>query len=183
MAGAAIAIDDAAAADTILSVKQRVFVANRKLFVRRQRLVYSAGPRGMDALADDETLGGAGVARDGTAELDVLVADLTAAEAAELGEKVFSSFRRKSEPLSCLDDSVVSTTKVAIISQLRKLLLILFYCTVAVFLGFGILMSHCLNETSCWKPRRMAARMISSRWWPRAPTTNAKIGYAACALL
>ncbi len=93
MAGASIAIDDAAAADTVLSVKQRVFAANRKLFVRRQRLVYSAGPRGMDALADDETLGGAGVAQDGTAELDVLVADLTAAEAGELGEKVRSCFK------------------------------------------------------------------------------------------
>ena len=92
MAGAAIAIDDAAAADTILSVKQRVFALKPKLFVRRQRLVYSAGPRGMDALADDETLGGAGVARDGTAELDVLVADLTAAEAAELGKKVWLCF-------------------------------------------------------------------------------------------
>jgi hypothetical protein len=88
MAGAALAIDDAAAADTILSVKQRVFALNNKLFVRRQRLVYSAGPRGMDALADDETLGGAGVARDGTAELDVLVADLTAQEAAELSMEV-----------------------------------------------------------------------------------------------
>ena len=88
MAGAAIAIHDAAAADTILSVKQRVFAANRKLFVRRQRLVYSAGPRGMDALADDETLGGAGVAQDGSAELDVLLADLTEAEAKELGSKV-----------------------------------------------------------------------------------------------
>ncbi len=93
MAGAAIAIDDAAAADTILSVKQRLFALNRKMFVRRQRLVYSAGPRGMDALADDETLGGAGVARDGTAELDVLVADLTAVEAAELGEKVLPGLR------------------------------------------------------------------------------------------
>jgi hypothetical protein len=39
-------------------------------------------------LADDETLGGAGVARDGTAELDVLVAELTAVEATELGIKV-----------------------------------------------------------------------------------------------
>ncbi len=94
MAGATIAIDDAAAEDTILSVKQRVFAANRKLFVRRQRLVYSAGPRGMDALADDETLGGAGVARDGTAELDVLVADLTAAEAEELGKKVWPCLGR-----------------------------------------------------------------------------------------
>jgi hypothetical protein len=88
MTGAAIAIEGMSTADTILSVKQRVFAANPKLFVRRQRLVYSAGPRGMDALADDETLGGAGVARDGTAELDVLVADLTKAEAAKLGKEV-----------------------------------------------------------------------------------------------
>ena len=88
MTGAATAIDDASASDTVLSVKQRVFAANRKLFVRRQRLVYQPGPRGMDALADDETLGGAGVARDDTAELDVLVADLTAAEAEELGKQV-----------------------------------------------------------------------------------------------
>ena len=102
MAGAAIAIDDAAAADTILSVKQRVFALNPKLFVRRQRLVYSAGPRGMDALADDETLGGAGVARDGSAKLDVLVADLTAAEAKELGEMVWPCLGRKQEPLPCV---------------------------------------------------------------------------------
>ncbi len=88
MAGASIVIHDATAADTVISVKQRVFAANRTLFVRRQRLVYSAGPRGMDALADDETLGGAGVARDGTAELDVLLADLTVAEAEKLGEQV-----------------------------------------------------------------------------------------------
>ncbi len=88
MAGAAIAIDDAAATDTILSVKQRVFAANRKLRVHRQRLVYSAGPHGMDAMADDETLRGADVAQDGSAELDVLLADLTAEEVAELGPKV-----------------------------------------------------------------------------------------------
>jgi hypothetical protein len=88
MTGAAIAIDDAAAADTVLSVKHRVFAANRKLFVRRQRIVYQPGPYGMDALADDETLGGAGVARDGTAKLDVLLADLTAAEVESLGDDV-----------------------------------------------------------------------------------------------
>ncbi len=88
MTGAVIAIDDAAATDTILSVKERVFAANRKLFVRRQRLVYQPGPFGMDALADDETLGGAGVAQDGSAKLDVLLADLTAAEVAELGSQV-----------------------------------------------------------------------------------------------
>ena len=88
MAGAAIAIDDASASDTVLSVKERVFAVNRKMSVRRQRLVYSAGPRGIDPLADDETLGGAGVAQDGSAELDVLLADLTDAETAELNDKV-----------------------------------------------------------------------------------------------
>ena len=92
MNGAAIAIDDASATDTIRSVKLRVFAANRKLFVRRQRLVYTAGPRGMDALADDETLGGAGVAQDGSAELDVLLVDLTAVEVAELGPRVWLCF-------------------------------------------------------------------------------------------
>ena len=88
MTGATIVIDDASAVDTIQSVKHRVFAADRQLPVRRQRLVYRPGPRGMDALADDETLGGAGVAQDGTAVLDVLLADLTAAEAKELGEQV-----------------------------------------------------------------------------------------------
>jgi hypothetical protein len=88
MTGAAIAIDDASAADTVLSVKQRVFAANSKMPVRRQRLVYQPGPFGMDPLADDETLGGAGVARDGTAELDVLVVDLTPDEVATLGKEV-----------------------------------------------------------------------------------------------
>ena len=88
MSGAAIVIDDAAAADTIISVKERVHAANRELPVRRQRLVYRPGPRGMEALADDETLGGAGVAQDGTAELDVLLVDLTAAEVEALGSKV-----------------------------------------------------------------------------------------------
>ena len=88
MTGAAITINDAAATDTIRSVKERVCAANRELPVRRQRLVYRPGPRGMEALADDETLGGAGVARDGTAELDVLVEPLTDAEVAALGEEI-----------------------------------------------------------------------------------------------
>ena len=88
MTGAAIAMDDAAATDSILSVKERVYAANRELPVRRQRLVYRPGLRGMEALADDETLGGAGVARDGTAELDVRLADLTKAELEELDVKV-----------------------------------------------------------------------------------------------
>ncbi len=91
MTGATIAIDDASAGDSIRSVKQRVFAANRKLHVRRQRLVYRPGRRGMEALEDDETLGGAGVARDGSAELDLLLAEedpLPPLTLAELGPKV-----------------------------------------------------------------------------------------------
>ena len=88
MTGSAIAIDDASATDTILSVKERVFALNAKMPVRRQRLVYRPGPHGMEALADDETLGGAGVARDGSAELDLLLASLTADEVRALGPKV-----------------------------------------------------------------------------------------------
>lgn len=87
MAGAAISID-ASAADTILSIKKLVFAVNRKMSVRRQRLVYCPGPSGMEPLADDETLCGAGVAQDGSAELDVLLVDLTEAETANLNEKV-----------------------------------------------------------------------------------------------
>ena len=88
MTGAAIVIDDASATDTIFSVKQRVYTIDRKLYVYRQQLMYRPGPRGMEPLADDETLGGAGVAQDGSGKLDVLVADLTATEADELGRKV-----------------------------------------------------------------------------------------------
>jgi hypothetical protein len=106
MSGAAIAIDDVTAADTIRSVKHRVFAVNRKLPVHRQRLVYRPGPRGMDALADDETLGGAGVAQDGTAELDVLIADPTEADVAELGAKLLesASMGRASEIIELLGE-------------------------------------------------------------------------------
>ena len=88
MTGAAIAIENAAAADTILHIKKRLYASNSKLRVCRQRLVYSAGSHGMNALADDETLGGAGVAQDGSAKLDVLLADLTKQEADDLGPDV-----------------------------------------------------------------------------------------------
>ena len=88
MTGAAIVIDDASAINTILSVKQRVFAANRKLPVRRQQLVYRPGPRGINPLADNETLGGAGVAQDGSAQLDVLLAELSEAELRALSHKV-----------------------------------------------------------------------------------------------
>jgi hypothetical protein len=90
MAGATFAIDDAGAEDTILSVKERVFAANCKLPVHRQRLVYTAGPSGMDVLADYETLGDVGVAQDGSAELDVLLADLTEEDLHELGANVWT---------------------------------------------------------------------------------------------
>ncbi len=89
MTGATITIDDATAARTILQIKERVFALNPKFPVRRQRLVYLPGPHGMQPLADDETLGGVGVAQDGSARLDVLLADLTAAEVAELGPRVW----------------------------------------------------------------------------------------------
>ena len=89
MTGATIIFDDASVDDTILSVKERVFAVNCELPVRRQRLVYRPGPRGMEALADDETLGGAGVAQDGTAELDVLIESFTEEEVKERGFKVW----------------------------------------------------------------------------------------------
>ena len=89
MAGIAIVIDDMCAADTILNVKQRVSAANSKLPVHRQRLMYRPGLHGIEPLADDETLGGAGVTRDDSAELDVLLIDLTADEAKELGQMVW----------------------------------------------------------------------------------------------
>ena len=106
MTGAATVIDDATAACTILSVKERVFAVNSQFHVRRQRLVYRPGPRGMDALADDETLGGAGVAQGGAAELDVLLEDLTEAEAAELGSILLKAARngRASDILELLDE-------------------------------------------------------------------------------
>ncbi len=111
MTGATIVIDDAFAADTILSVKQRVFVLNRKMHVLRQRLMYRPGPRGINPLADDETLLGVGVAQDGTAELDVLLVDLTAAEVAKLGPQVRTMKRHavnaKFEIKNRVDSSII----------------------------------------------------------------------------
>ena len=91
MTGAVIVIENASAADTILSVKQRVFAANRKLHVHRQSLMYRPGPRGIEPLADDDTLGGAGVAQDGSAEFDVLLTDLSEYEVAILGPKLLAA--------------------------------------------------------------------------------------------
>jgi hypothetical protein len=50
--------------------------------------MYRPGPRGIEALADDETLGTAGVAQDGSAELDLLLSELTAAQMGDLGGNV-----------------------------------------------------------------------------------------------
>ncbi len=94
MTGAAIAIDNATATDSIRSVKERVFSVNRKLPVRRQRLMYRPGPLGMEPLADDETLGGAGVAQDGSAELDMLLADMSEADVAKVASVVCGSKHR-----------------------------------------------------------------------------------------
>ena len=92
MNGAAIVLDDVFAGDSIQRVKQRVFAIDNKLVVSRQRIVYTEGPYGMNALAGDETLGGAGVPQDGSAKLDMLLADpvhVSSWEADELGEQVF----------------------------------------------------------------------------------------------
>ena len=106
MSGAAIAIDDATAADTVLSIKQRVCAANPELPVHRQRLVYRPGPRGVGQLANGMTLRKAGVAAAAAAaaaaavsasaaddsavvELDVVLADEKSADAVSaLGFKV-----------------------------------------------------------------------------------------------
>ncbi len=97
MNGAVISIDGVSATDKIRSVKERVFAANPNFLVRWQRLVYRPGPRGMEPLADGQTLGGAGVAQDGSAELDLLLADLSEAEMAQVGQKVWYWW-----PVNCL---------------------------------------------------------------------------------
>ena len=85
-------LDDASAADSIMSVKKRAFAADNKLIMSRQRIMYTDGPYGMNPLPGDETLGGAGVPQDGSAKLDVLLVDpprmLPSWEANELGIKV-----------------------------------------------------------------------------------------------
>ena len=88
MTGAVIVIGNASATDSILGVKQFVCAVNPKLSVHRQRLMYRPGPRGMEPLADNDTLGGAGVAQDGTAELDVLLAELTSVDMYRLQDNV-----------------------------------------------------------------------------------------------
>jgi hypothetical protein len=76
MAPPLIVIDAAAAAaDSIMSVKQRVFAINREMPVHGQRLMYRPGPPGIEPLADDQTLGGACVAQDGIAVIGVLLTE------------------------------------------------------------------------------------------------------------
>jgi hypothetical protein len=93
MAGSVFQIDDASTLDTILSVKKRISALNCQFPVRRQRLVYSAGPHGINPLADDDTLGNICVKRDGTAMFDVLLADVSPDKAAKLGRMVLQIIR------------------------------------------------------------------------------------------
>lgn len=88
MRGAHTVLNEVRAADTILEIKRRIRSLNPKLFMRRQRLVYMSGPNGMEPLADDATLGCAGVTQDGSAVLDLLLVDETPAETRELGHAV-----------------------------------------------------------------------------------------------
>jgi hypothetical protein len=90
MSGAAIAIENVSSNDTIQSIKERVFAVDRTLYMRRQRLIYLAGPRGMEPMADDETLGGAGVAQDGSAVIDVLLTSVPEKDSWRLDSKVRS---------------------------------------------------------------------------------------------
>jgi hypothetical protein len=69
--GTAITIANATANDTIRSIKRRVSAANSKFPISRQLLHASA--HDAEPLADDETLGGAGVAQDGTGVLDLVL--------------------------------------------------------------------------------------------------------------
>jgi hypothetical protein len=71
MTAAAIAIENASDTGTILSVKECVSILNRRLPVRRQRIVYRGGQSSIDP--NGETLGGAGISQGGSALLDVLI--------------------------------------------------------------------------------------------------------------
>ena len=85
--GATLLIQNVSAVDTILTVKEIIFASNRKMHVRRQQLGYKLS-HGIRLLADGETLGGAGLAQDGSAELVMLLDAIPAAEAKKLGRKV-----------------------------------------------------------------------------------------------
>ena len=149
MTGVTIAIDDAAATDTILSVKERVFAANCQLPVHRQRLMYRPGPHGIEPLADDETLGGAGVAQDGSAELDVLLAEMTAVDVKALSLQV-----------SFLE--MISSSPSGVILLYGKI--------VSVSSAFFVLCAL----ISCLKPRKKVIRTRFSSYWAKAPTLSAK---------
>ena len=187
MTGAAIEINDASAADTIVSVKERVFAINPKLPVRRQRLVYRPGPRGMEALADDETLGGAGVAQDGSAELDVLLAELTAVQTLTLGHKVWHCWG-KLGPLRvifCVPNVTLFKTAVHFHTYFGFILVFVYTCTPFSAMQITIRRhNHPFSSSirvrtiSFWTLRRMAIRSTCSSCWMRAPTLNSETGCA-----
>ncbi len=87
--GATYVIDNVTASDTVLRVKEIVFAANRKMHVRQQQLACRLGPHGLRYLANQETLGDAGMAQDGSAELVMRLEALPTAEAKKIGRKVY----------------------------------------------------------------------------------------------
>ncbi len=147
MTGAAIAIDDASAADPILSVKQRVFAVNHKMPMHRQRLMYRPGPFGIKPLADSMTLGGAGVAQDGSAVIDVLLADLTAVEVKALGTKVRHRFEQHLMPFVSVVLAVISQSYSSLFKASAIHLWALHSPSYRVFMPF-----------SCWKPQKAVDR-------------------------
>ncbi len=139
MVGTQIVIGDASDGDTIHSVKWRVFAANRELPILRQRIMYVAGVYGMDPIDDAVTLKGAGVPRDGSAKLDVLLVDLTEDE--------------KHEEKEQLDRDAISAAQYGDIEELRDA--IASGCDIDAVIGPRVL---CENWVVQCTPLILAAR-------------------------
>jgi hypothetical protein len=102
MASATIGIDDASNADSIFDVKQRVLNAQPQDVRASAAARVTADPCGMDALAHGKTLGGTGVAQDGSAELNAQVANLTEADAEELCNMVYPLSHARVDTVLCV---------------------------------------------------------------------------------
>ena len=88
MAGETLVLDNVLLDNTVLEIKGRVCQVWRHMREHRQRIMFRAGPHGMTPLADEMTLGDAGVTRDGSAVLDVLVLVPTVEEVIQLSDEV-----------------------------------------------------------------------------------------------
>jgi hypothetical protein len=88
--GPAIVINDVLATDTILSVKQRIFAANRTMHPRRQQLINMYGHGMLSAvwLVDDDTLARSSAREGGSGQLAVALERLSDTEAEALGPQV-----------------------------------------------------------------------------------------------